>query len=84
MKQSEFVGKIPRKFNSFCHFGLESIAQSLLEGQEAENARNVEQTDEVNAVVVDETFNFPAKIMSVRQIVPMADEIVASRPEEKD
>ena len=58
--------------------------QSLLEGQEAENAQNVEQTDEVNAVVLEEPSNSLAKNMSVRQSVPMVDEIVASRVEEKD
>ena len=38
---SEFAGKLPRKFISFRHLGVESSAQKTPEERESENPQNM-------------------------------------------
>ena len=69
---SEFAGNLPRKFISFRHLGFESSAHDVPKERESENPQNVEDVVGVSTVVVGETSNSPAKVMSVLQNVPVS------------
>ena len=68
---SDFAGNLPLKFISFRHLGFESKAHILTEERECDNPQNVAEIDEVNTVVVGETSNFAAKVMSLLQNMPI-------------
>ena len=80
----EVAGNLPQKLNDFRHFGFKSSADNLSEERESENLQIVAEIDEVNTVVVGETSNTPAKIMSFLQNVPMSIENVTSGVLEKN
>ena len=79
-KMSNFVGKLPLKFIGFRHSVFESSARKLPEEQGAEKPR----VDELDTVVVDETSNSTAKILSVLQNAPISVENVTSGMVERD
>ena len=75
---SEFAGNLPRKFLSFRHLGFESSTHKFPEERESENPQNVEEVLGTSTVEVGETSNFPAKVMSVLQNVPVSSGVVES------
>ena len=81
---SEFVGNLPQKFIGFRHLGFQSSAHTLPEERESENPHNVAGIEKVNTVMVSETSNSSAKVMSILQNVPKSSEIVTSGVVEKD
>ena len=81
---SEFAGNLPRKFNSFCHLGVESNAHKLSEERESENPQDVAESIEANTVEVGETNLSPAKVMSVFPNVPVPSKFGMSEEVEKD
>ena len=81
---TDFAGNLPLKFLSFRHLGFKSSAHNLSEELEFENFQNFAEIGELITVVVGETSNSPAKVMSVLQNAPMSSEIVTSGVAEKD
>ena len=67
------------KFISFRHSVSECSEHGLLDRQGVGNPQITEQAGQVDTVVVDETSNSPAKVMSVSQSARIAIEIVFER-----
>ena len=81
---SEFAGNLPRKFISFCHWGVKSSAHKMSEERESQNPQNGAGRKEANTIGIGETSASPAKGSSSLQDVPVRAECIGTKLADED